>query len=136
MYTNEKNEPSDISDSNIPYSPLHFLPVSMKKRTPGEFTMIYGFPGTTEQHLSSENLRYIMDQERPARIKMRDKSLSVINAGMRSSDLTRIQYSSKQARIANGWKKWIGQIGGLKTVDAIQIKLDREAMLEAFFKTV
>ena len=127
VYTNEKNEPSDISDSNIPYSPLHFLPVSMKKRTPGEFTMIYGFPGTTEQHLSSENLRYIMDQERPARIKMRDKSLSVINAGMRSSDLTRIQYSSKQARIANGWKKWIGQIGGLKTVDAIQIKLDREA---------
>lgn len=67
-----------------------------------------------------------MDQERPARIKMRDKSLSVINAGMRSSDLIRIQYSSKQARIANGWKKWIGQIGGLKTVDAIQIKLDRE----------
>ena len=126
VYANEENQPSDVNDSNVPYSPLHFLPVSMKKRTPGEFTMVYGFPGTTEQHLSSENLRYIMDQERPARIKMRDKSLSVINAGMRASDLTRIQYSSKQARIANGWKKWIGQIGGLKTVDAIQIKLDRE----------
>lgn len=135
VYANDKNEPSDVSDSNVPYSPLHFLPVSMKKRTPGEFTMVYGFPGTTEQHLSSENLKYIMNQERPARIKMRDKSLSVINAGMRSSDLIRIQYASKQARIANGWKKWIGQIGGLKTVDAIQIKLDREAKYLAKAKT-
>ncbi|MBL1281177.1 MAG: S46 family peptidase [Fluviicola sp.] len=126
VYANANNQPAGISDDNVPYKPLHFLPVSVKNRVPGEFTMIYGFPGSTEQHLTSENLRYIIDQERPARISMRDKSLSVINAGMRSSDLIRIQYSSKQARIANGWKKWIGQIGGLKTVNAIQIKLDRE----------
>jgi len=128
VYANSNNEPAGISDDNVPYKPLHFLPVSVKNRVSGEFTMVYGFPGSTEQHLTSENLRFVMDQERPARIKMRDKSLSVINAGMRSSDLIRIQYSSKQARIANGWKKWIGQIGGLKTVDAIQIKLDREKM--------
>ena len=41
---------------------------------------------------------------------MREKSLSVIDASMRSSDLLRIKYASKQARIANGWKKWIGQL--------------------------
>lgn len=126
IYADSDNNPSDVSDSNVPYQPIHFLPVSLKTRTDGEFTMVYGFPGTTEQHLSSENLRFIMDQERPARISMRDKSLSVINASMKSSDRLRIMYASKQARIANGWKKWIGQLGGLKTVDAIQIKLDRE----------
>ncbi len=128
VYANANNEPAEISDDNVPYTPLHFLPVSMKNRVAGEFTMIYGFPGRTEQHLSSGNLKFIMDRERPARIKMREKSLSVIDASMRSSDLLRIMYSSKQARIANSWKKWIGQIGGLKTVDAIQIKLDREKM--------
>ena len=126
VYANSNNEPSDISDSNVPYKPLHFLPVSMKPKKEGDFTMVYGFPGTTEQHLSSDHLRFIMDQERPARIKMRDLSLSVINASMKSTDELRIMYASKQARIANAWKKWIGQLGGLKTVDAIQIKLDRE----------
>lgn len=126
VYADASNQPADYSASNQPYKPLHFLPVSKKNRTVGEFTMVYGFPGTTEQHVSSGHLSYIMDMERPARIKMRDLSLNVINAGMNASDLTRIQYSSKQARIANGWKKWIGQLGGLKTVDAIQIKLDRE----------
>ena len=126
IYSDVNNKPSEYSESNVPYTPLHFLPVSTKNRVPGEFTMVYGFPGTTEQHLTSGNLQYIMDIERPARIAMRDKSISVIDASMRSSDLIRIQYSSKQARIANGWKKWIGQLGGLKTVDALQIKLDRE----------
>ena len=126
IYSNQNNEPNEYSESNVPYTPLHFLPVSMKKRSVGDFTMVYGFPGTTEQHLSSRNLSYIMDKERPARIEMREKSLSVIDASMRSSDLLRIKYASKQARIANGWKKWIGQVGGLKTVDAIQIKINRE----------
>ena len=128
IYADANNQPSEYNESNVPYTPLHFLPVSMKNRVPGEFTMVYGFPGTTEQHLTSGNLQYIMDIERPARIAMRDKSISVIDASMRSSDLLRIMYSSKQARIANGWKKWIGQLGGLKTVDAIQIKLDREKL--------
>ncbi|MDB3906171.1 S46 family peptidase [Crocinitomicaceae bacterium] len=127
VYANAQNQPADISDSNVPYKPLHFLPVSMKSRKDGDFTMIYGFPGKTEQHLCSEQLRYIMDEMRPQQIKMRDLSLGVINASMSSTDALRIMYASKQARIANAWKKWIGQLGGLKTVDAMQIKLDREA---------
>ncbi|MFK7785490.1 MAG: S46 family peptidase [Crocinitomicaceae bacterium] len=126
IYAGADNKPADYNKNNKPYQPLRYLPISMKDRVPGEFTMIYGFPGTTEQHLSSEHLRYIMDMERPARIAMREQSLGVIDASMQSSDLLRIKYASKQARIANGWKKWIGQIGGLQTVDAIQIKLDRE----------
>ena len=126
VYAGANNEPAEYSESNVPYKPLHFLPVSVKNRVAGEFTMVYGFPGTTEQHLSSGNLKFYMEKERPARIKMREQSLSVIDAGMRSSDATRIKYASKQARIANAWKKWIGQLGGLKTVDAMQIKYDRE----------
>jgi hypothetical protein len=128
IYTASGNVPATFNEANVPYTPLHYLPVSMKERKPGQFTMVYGFPGTTEQHLSSGHLKFIMEKECPAQIRMRDKSLSVIDAGMKSSDLTRIQYASKQARIANGWKKWIGQLGGLKTVDAIQIKLDRERL--------
>jgi len=126
VYAGSNNMPAEINDNNVPYQPLHFLPVSMKNRNDGDFTMVYGFPGRTEQHLCSEQLRYIMDDMRPAQIKMRDNSLAVINASMGASDELRIMYASKQARIANAWKKWIGQLGGLKTVDALQIKMNRE----------
>ena len=65
--------------------------------------MVYGFPGRTEQHVSSSYLNQIMSNERPARIRMRDLSLSVIDKAMKNSELVRIQYASKQARISNAY---------------------------------
>ena len=44
---------------------------------------------------------------------MRTASLEVINSAMRADDATRIAYAAKQSRIANAWKKWIGQNEGL-----------------------
>ena len=35
---------------------------------------------------------------------------------MRADDATRIKYASKYARIANAWKKWIGEVEGLKKI--------------------
>lgn len=126
VYAGADNKPADYNENNKPYTPLHYLPVSLKDRKKGEFTMVYGFPGTTEQHLVSNQIAYYIEKERPARIAMRDQSLAVIDAGMRASDEIRIQYSAKQARIANAWKKWIGQIDGLKSLGAIEIKKERE----------
>jgi hypothetical protein len=126
VYAGADNKPADYNESNKPYEPLHYLPISMKNRKQGEFTMVYGFPGTTEQHLTSAHLKYIIEKERPARISMREKSLSIIDVNMRSSDAVRIQYASKQARIANAYKKWIGQLGGLKELGAVEVKLQQE----------
>ena len=98
----------------------------MKNRKNGDFTMVYGFPGSTEQHVCSSYLEQIITEERPSRIRMRDLSLSVIDKAMKNSELIRIQYASKQARISNAWKKWIGQIDGLKRLDAVRLKKETE----------
>jgi Peptidase S46 len=127
VYASASNKPAEFNIDNVPYEPLHFLPISMSPRKTGDFTMVYGFPGTTEQHLVSSQIKYIMEKERPARISMREKSLSVIDANMRASDQIRIQYSAKQARIANAYKKWIGQVGGLTELDAVKVKEEYEA---------
>jgi hypothetical protein len=66
---------------------------------------------------------------------MRDLSLNAINDGMKSSDLIRIQYSAKQASIANAWKKWIGQIDGLRTMDAVTVKVEQERAYVEMAKT-
>ena len=126
VYAGKDNKPADYSVDNVPYTPLHYLPISLKERKSGDFTMVYGFPGTTEQHLVSGQLAYYIEKERPARIAMREKSLAVIDEAMRSSDQIRIQYSAKQARIANAYKKWIGQIDGLISLGAIDIKKKTE----------
>jgi len=126
IYVGKDNKPAPYSVENVPYNPIYYLPISFKNRKEGDFTMVYGFPGSTEQHVVSSYLKFIIEKERPARIRMRDLSLSIIDAAMKESDKTRIQYSAKQASIANAWKKWIGQIDGLKRLDAVTIKINRE----------
>ncbi|PWH81558.1 S46 family peptidase [Brumimicrobium oceani] len=126
IYAGQDNKPAEYNENNKPYSPIHHLPISLKSREVDEFTMVFGFPGTTNQHTISTELDFIINTMRPAQIKMRDLSLSVINAAMKKSEATEIMYASKQARIANAWKKWIGQIDGLKRGDAINKKVDYE----------
>ncbi|MBM3185488.1 MAG: S46 family peptidase [Bacteroidetes bacterium] len=135
IYAGKDNKPATFSKENVPYQPLHSLPISFKNRKVGDFTMVYGFPGQTEQHVVSSYLKFIIEKERPARIHMRDLSLNVIDAAMKASDLTRIQYSAKQASIANAWKKWIGQIDGLRTLDAVSIKIAQEKAYIEMAKT-
>jgi hypothetical protein len=126
VYAGKDNKPAPYSADNVPYKPLHYFPVNLNPRQEGEFTMVYGFPGMTEQHVTAEYLKFIIEKERPMRINMREKSLEVIDAAMRASDATRIQYASKQSRIANAYKKWIGQIEGLRSLNAVQVKKERE----------
>ncbi len=133
IYANADNEPADYSESNIPYKAPRSLEINMKGLEPGDFTMVFGFPGSTDQFMTSVGLGYIVDVENPAKIAMRKASLSVIDAAMESSDQLRIQYASKQSRISNAYKKWIGQNLGLQRFDAVAKK---EAEEMAFAKAV
>lgn len=135
IYADANNQPADYSVDNKPYSPIHYLPVANKARKKDDFTMVFGFPGVTEQHTISTELEFIIDETRPAQIRMRDLSLSVVNAAMRQSLETEIMYASKQSRIANAWKKWMGQIDGLKRGEAITKKVNSEDAYTAKAKT-
>ena len=108
IYANNNNQPAKHDASNQAFKPAHFLPISLKPKKEGDFTMVYGFPGSTDQHFASDKLQFYMEKERPARIEMRQTSLDIITPAMNKSDAIRIKYASKQARIANAWKKWIG----------------------------
>ncbi|MGB1104146.1 MAG: S46 family peptidase [Crocinitomicaceae bacterium] len=132
IYANTNNESAPYAAENKPYKPLKSLPISLKPKRAGDFTMVYGFPGSTDQHYISGKLDFIMNTERPARIEMRTKTLDILKPAMAGSDEVRIQYASKQARIANAWKKWIGQIGGLRELGA----LDKKKAFEEEYRAI
>ena len=126
IYANKDNQPAEISNDNIPYRPKHVFPIAVHDMKEGEFCMVYGFPGRTYQYLTSYALDYVMNVSNPSKIKMREKSLSIIDATMKSSEKNYIKYAAKQSRISNSYKKWIGQNIGLKENDALGKKLDFE----------
>lgn len=122
IYANKDNQSADYNPENKPYKPAHFLPINLKPKKEGDFTMVYGFPGRTDQHYSSRKIKFYQDLERPARIAMRTATMNQIKPAMNESDEIRIKYAAKQANIANAWKKWIGQVDGLKALNAVDKK--------------
>jgi hypothetical protein len=126
IYADKNNRPAKYSKDNIPYTPKHYLPVSLDGIQEGDFTMVFGFPGRTNEYLPAVAIEQITQKINPSNIKIREEALKVIDAGMKSDDKIRIQYASKQARIANYWKKWIGENLGIEKSNAIAKKRDFE----------
>ena len=130
IYADADNNPADFSDDNVPYAPAHHFPVNVDGVKDGDFTMVFGFPGRTEQYLTSDAVEHVIERLNPMRISMRDEGLAVINAARASSDALRIAYAAKQSSVANAWKKWKGQNRGLTELHALDKKRDLEAQLK------
>lgn len=130
IYADKNNRPAKYSKDNVPYKPKHFLPVSLDGIEEGDFTMVFGFPGRTNEYLPAVAIKHITQEFNPSNIAIREAALKEIDAQMKVSDAVRIKYASKQARIANAWKKWIGENLGIKKSNAIA---ERQAF-EATFK--
>ena len=127
IYAGKDNKPAEYSKDNVPYTPKHFLPVSLDGISEGDFTMVFGFPGRTQEYLPSFAVEQIVNTLNPAKIEIRDNALKVQDGFMRKDQAIKIQYASKYASVANYWKKWIGESQGLKKSNAIQLKKDFEA---------
>ena len=122
IYANKKNQPADYSEDNVPYDPKHFLPISLDGVSENDFTMVFGFPGRTSEYLPSVAIDQIVNKLNPPKIKIRDESLKIVDGYMRKDAKVKIQYASKYARIANYWKKWIGESQGLTKSKAVEKK--------------
>ena len=122
VYAGKDNEPAAYSPDNVPFKPRKYFPISLDGPEPGDFTMVFGNPGSTMQYIPSQEVDILMNQRNPDRVAIRDKKLEIISADMESNPLVRIQYSAKSASISNAWKKWQGEILGLQRLDAVEKK--------------
>ncbi len=113
IYAGKDNEPAEYSADNVPYKPGKYLKISTKGINEGDFTMVYGYPGRTQEYLHSAAVKYITGKSNPNKIKLRTLRLDVQNRAMLSDAGIRIKYASKNANVANSWKKWQGELTGL-----------------------
>lgn len=134
IYADKNNRPARYNKDNVPYKPKHFLPVSLDGVEEGDFTMVFGFPGRTNEYLPATAIKHITQEFNPSNIAIREAALKEIDAQMKASDAVRIKYASKQARIANSWKKWIGENLGIQKSNAIQQRIEFEEIFKKALK--
>ena len=126
IYADKDNNPAPYSKDNVPYRPKKYFHISTKGVQEGDFTFIYGFPGRTQEYIHSEGVRYIEEIGDPHKIHLRTLRLDIMNKHQAESQKVRIQYSSKNANVSNAWKKWQGEVKGIKKMKTVQTKKEFE----------
>ena len=126
VYTAPDGSPAEYSKDNIPMKPKHFLPISLKGVQPGDYSMILGYPGSTDRYSYSGSVKNVMELEGPSIIACRTTKLEQYRKHMDADPAVFIQYASKQASVSNYWKYSIGQVKQLKRNKVVEKRLEQE----------
>ncbi|MEO8149948.1 MAG: S46 family peptidase [Bacteroidia bacterium] len=119
IYANKENKPAEYSKDNVPFKPRYHFPVSLAGVQEGDFTMVYGFPGRTTEYLSSYAVDLTQNISDPNSVAIREARIKIMDDAMHGNDTIRLMYSPKARSLANAYKKWKGEMIGLKKNDAV-----------------
>ncbi|MBO7640328.1 MAG: S46 family peptidase [Bacteroidales bacterium] len=133
VYADKDNNPAEYSPDNVPYRPKRFLTVSRAGVKEGDFTFVYGCPGSTKEYVLSDDVYYVETSD-PQKIDLRTLRLDIMKKYMDQSPAVRIQYSSKAQGVSNSWKKWQGEAKGLVKNKAVEVKKAYEARFKQWAK--
>ena len=134
VYAGADNKPANYSKDNRPYKPLKFLEISLDGVEEGDFTFVFGYPGTTQRYVTSDAVELAANIENPIRINLRTIRLKHYNNAMNQSPAQRLKYASKVASIANGWKKWQGETLGINRLKGVEQKREFESRYQEWAK--
>ena len=134
IYAGKDNEPAPYSEENVPYRPKRYLSINAGGVKEGDFTLVYGYPGRTNEYITSDAADYIANISNPKKIKLRTLRLDIMDRAMAANDTVRIQYSSKKASVSNAWKKWQGEMKGIIKMGAVEKKRHFEEDFAAWAK--
>ncbi|MBR5725074.1 MAG: S46 family peptidase [Bacteroidales bacterium] len=132
IYAGKDNEPADYSEDNIPYTPKRFFKISRAGVQEGDFTFVYGCPGSTKEYVTSDEVRYVGEVSDPEKIALRTLRLDIQKKYMSQDPAVRIQYASKNANVSNAWKKWQGESKGIARLGTVADKQAYERRFAAW----
>ncbi len=109
VYASKAGKPVAYSTDNVPMTPKHFLPVSIKGFKDGDFAMIYGYPGGTTRYETSYGIKLKNDIDNPALVGLRDVRLKLMYEQMIKDPAVKLKLADNYAGVANYWKFFDGE---------------------------
>ena len=126
VYAGPDNEPAAYSPSNKPYVPTQSLKISLRGVKEGDYSMIMGYPGSTQRFQTEAQLKSMLDRQAVS-IDARTLRQDIMWKWMEKDPSIRLKYASKYAGSANGWKKWQGERLAFKNLGIIEKEQQKEA---------
>jgi len=138
----ETGGPAEYNERNVPYGTvenhkdLTYMQVSTDGYNDGDFTMIMGYPGSTERYLSSYGIEQMRNCVNDPMQQVRGVKQAVMKRHMSASEEVRIKYDSKYAQSSNYWKNAIGMNKCIDSIGIVQLKREFEQRLTNWIDTV
>jgi hypothetical protein len=131
-YVAPNGKSAEYAQQNVPYRPKSFLSLSGAGVHEGDFTMMIGFPGSTERYLSSYDVEFQLDYSYPAWIgALQDRLAMYAEMGAKDSTIG-LRLASRVAGISNWLKNSLGTLEGFRKSHILETKREMERQLGEF----
>ena len=134
IYADKDGQPAAYSPDNVPLHRSKYLPISLKGYDEGDFTMIMGFPGSTERYLTAAQVEYQMQNTNGPIAMAGNPLLALYKEVMDLSDENRLLLEESYFSLANMIKNYSGAIESVEKTHLVDEKRAEEARFRDFIR--
>ncbi|MDR3194739.1 MAG: S46 family peptidase [Tannerella sp.] len=134
VYADVHGNPAAYAESNIPLHPKRWFTLSLKGVEEGDFAMMIGFPGRTNQYYTSWEVAERRDIDNTVRIHFRELRQQAMLEEMLKDPAVRLQYAGKYAGSTNAYKNAIGSNWAIRQQSFEAVKEARQERLYQWAK--
>ena len=130
VYTAPDGSPAEYSADNIPLKPQKKLNISLEGYKPGDYTMVIGYPGSTNRYSSSFETDFNETLKLPITNKARGDQMAIIKGWMDEDAEIRLKYSDYYFSLSNVQEYSCGEVECFGRFDVVESKQELEKELQ------
>ncbi len=134
IYADKNGNPATYSKDNVPLKVKKFLPISLKGIEKGDYTMIMGFPGSTNRYLTAAEVKLRCEGRNAPIVLAGEPLLAYYKNLMDQSDSLRLLLEDEYANWGNMVKNFGGMNEAVEKIHLIDQKKAEEEQFRQFAK--
>ncbi len=134
IYTAPDGSPAFYSEENVPMKPAAKLKISLDGYKAGDYTMVIGYPGSTNRYSSSFETNFNETLKHPICNQIRGKQMEIIKEWMDRDPEIRLKYSDYYFGLSNVQELFSGEVECLGRFGVVEKKEELERELQEWIE--
>ena len=134
VYTAPDGSPAAYSPENVPMKPKAKLNISLAGYNEGDFTMVIGYPGSTNRYSSSFEVDFTESIKHPICNKIRGEQMEIIKAWMDADPEIRLKYADYYFSLSNVQELYSGEVECCERFNVVEKKRQIETELQEWIE--
>ena len=134
IYMAPDGSAAEYSENNVPLKPKAKLNISLDGYKAGDYTMILGYPGTTNRYSNSAEVNFKQTLKQPICNSLRGEQMDIIKGWMEKDPEIRLKYSDYFFTLSNIQECFSGEVECIDRFDVISRKEALEKELQEWIE--